>query len=321
MNVVYGCDDGYAFLLITSLVSLLENNKYMHDLRIYIVSDGICQENIELMKHICLKYNRELIIKQALEIENYVGVDIDYGHYSPAVYIRLYLGDLITDVERVLWLDCDTIIEQDLTDLWKTNIGENYCGACVENSSISKKKNGFGRYERYYNSGVMLIRLDLWRLKETKEGFVRVLRNQKGYSFDADQGVINQVLRGRIHTLPLKYNVTSKDYLYGFRVADCINGFWDSQREYYGLDERKNAIEQPAIVHFLEDHYGLSRPWQKKCIHPKKNRWMHYYMMTGLGALKRLPNRKLSLNENVKLFFLRCVPVVYVNIKSIKHRI
>ncbi len=319
MNIVYGCDDKYVFILATSLVSLLQSNQNVKELNIYLVSDNISLKNKQLLQNMVEEYNRKLTILPFFDFCEEIGIDVDFGHYSAAAYIRLFLARILVSLDKVLWIDCDTLVLKSLEPLWNIEMGDCVCAACADNSVVGKQKCQFTQSDKYYNSGVLLIDLNKWRKNNIENKCLQTLIQQKGYSFDVDQGILNRVLKGYIYTLPLKYNVSSKDYIYGISISDCINEFWDSNLEYYPVTERKEALTDPVIVHFLEDHSGMSRPWYKKCVHPKRGLWKSFIKMTPWINYEPI-DRKISIGNRMRSFVAIRMPSVYMAIKKNERR-
>lgn len=111
--------------------------------------------------------------------------------------IRLCLPELFPDEIRVLWLDVDTYVEDDIGDLFDIDLDGNYM-AMVEEPVRSKYP------FQYYNAGVILM--DLARLR--KDGIQRKwLRLVNTIQFTAqEQDAINLICQGEILTIGPEYN-------------------------------------------------------------------------------------------------------------------
>ena len=60
MNIIYATDDNYSFLAGVSIESLFENNKDAGEINVYILDDGISDNNKEQLKLVSNKYGRNL---------------------------------------------------------------------------------------------------------------------------------------------------------------------------------------------------------------------------------------------------------------------
>lgn len=111
--------------------------------------------------------------------------------------VRLVLPDLLIMEKRVLWLDVDTIVEQDIGDLFDRDLAGNYV-AMVEEPVRSKYP------FTYHNAGVILMDLDKLRADDTWRKWIKLINREP---FTAkDQDVINLICQGEILTLGPEWN-------------------------------------------------------------------------------------------------------------------
>ena len=111
--------------------------------------------------------------------------------------IRLALPGIFPTENRVLWLDVDTIVEQDVGDLFDRDLAGNYV-AMVEEPVRSKYP------FTYHNAGVMLMDLERLREDGTWKKWIDLVNREP---FTAkDQDVINLICQGEILTLGPEWN-------------------------------------------------------------------------------------------------------------------
>lgn len=101
-------------------------------------------------------------------------------------------------VERVLMLDCDTIVDRNIDDVWEMDLHGKLIGAVWETFKSTEKY--------YYNAGVLIM--DLKGLRETGLGdaWVKELNTVK-YHF-CEQDSMNVLFEGKILTLDQELNCT-----------------------------------------------------------------------------------------------------------------
>lgn len=117
--------------------------------------------------------------------------------WSYMAMLRCVLSIILKDESRVLWLDCDTIVNEDISDLFQINMEGCYYAGVVE---PQKSRDIF----RYINSGVLLCNLDL--LRDTQKE-VELAYFLNCYKLNwADQEVINLLCQGHIRTIDSEYN-------------------------------------------------------------------------------------------------------------------
>lgn len=128
------------------------------------------------------------------------------GHVSIAAYFRLLLARLLPQISKVIYLDCDLLINGSLNELWNTAI-KDYAVAGVEDKMVTHKDElGFPENKPYFNSGVLLINLDYWRQKNLTGQFLQFLGTNSERIRYWDQDVLNMVLQDKCLFLPKKWN-------------------------------------------------------------------------------------------------------------------
>lgn len=261
LNVLYGCDNNYVPLLGVSMTSLFENNRDAENITVYLAGMGISEENLRLLEQTAQKYDREIIMLDTAAAEReIVQYQCKEWNGSLATWLRFFMLDQIPpEVDRLLWLDSDTIVQGSLSPLFEMEM-ENAPVACVCDSIFyfSRFRLGLGKTEPYFNAGVILFQLPVWRRNNLlPDMMVHLKKNVSIYSFN-DQDLLNDFFRGSIQKLPVGYNFqgthlayTSKQY---FAVYPWL------PEAYYTPEEITCASKAPAVVHyfrFLGDY-----PWE-----------------------------------------------------------
>ncbi|KAF2304733.1 hypothetical protein GH714_037742 [Hevea brasiliensis] len=110
-------------------------------------------------------------------VRNLISTSVRQALEQPLNYARNYLADLLEPcVRRVIYLDSDLVVVDDIAKLWTTNLGSRTIGApeyCHANFTkyftasfwLNLKFSGTfsGRKSCYFNTGVMVIDLAKWR--------------------------------------------------------------------------------------------------------------------------------------------------------------
>lgn len=139
----------------------------------------------------------------------------------------------ILPVERVLYLDADTLVRTDLRALWNTDLGAKVIGAAVD---VGYPMGHPGVERRpYFNAGVLLM--DLSKIRAVLPELFEACLERKS-SLHEDQDALNVVFRDRWHVLDLKWNAQGLGTYAGSEHVD---------RDAMDLAAMR---EDPAIVHF-----------------------------------------------------------------------
>lgn len=115
--------------------------------------------------------------------------------------LRCCLGEMLPEmIDKVLWLDVDTIIDADISELWDIDMHGYYYAAALE----PKKSNMFFRY---INTGVCLCNLTLLRMYKKEHEMIDFLNN---YHFVwPGQDIINLLCQGRIKVFDSEFNASA----------------------------------------------------------------------------------------------------------------
>lgn len=176
------------------------------------------------------------------------GLYID-PRYTEAASFRLLLPELLPQLDRIIYLDCDIIVRQDLARLWqKTDLGDHYLGAVFE-AAIEGQAERFKAIgcdpAHYFNSGFLLMNLKRMREEKVSEKLLEACRVP--YLEFPDQDALNQVCRG--HVLPLSplYNSIRTFFIPRYKpdfVRQYGQGLWE-------------IVQQEATI-----HYTGGKPWE-----------------------------------------------------------
>ena len=123
--------------------------------------------------------------------------------YTEAASFRLLLPELLPEYDKIIYLDCDIIVRQDIGRLYAdTDLGDNWLGVVFE-APIEKQAERFRALgcdpDRYFNSGFLVMNLKQMREERVSERLLEACRVP--YLEFPDQDALNQVCQGRV--LPL----------------------------------------------------------------------------------------------------------------------
>lgn len=119
------------------------------------------------------------------------------SQYTYMELLRCALAQLFPNEKEVLWLDIDTIIDNDITDLFDLDLRGYFYAGCAEPMVCN-------RIFTYINVGVVLCNLELLR-EMNKEAEMIYFLNTYKFTWPA-QDVINLLAQGRIRRIDSEYN-------------------------------------------------------------------------------------------------------------------
>ena len=128
--------------------------------------------------------------------------------YTAAANYRLVIAEELPEYNRAMYMDCDIVIRQDVSQLFENiDLDGYYMAGVVEASSDWQIHNytklGL-RFKEYINSGFLIMNLELMRQDKLSDKFVSILQTE-ALEFP-DQDAINIVCQGKLKFLPPIYN-------------------------------------------------------------------------------------------------------------------
>ena len=300
MNILYFCSDLYASVAAVSIISLLENNRTMKEIRFFIVDDGIKKDTKEKLDRMIGQYNagvQYISLPDPSELLDYPFKDrYQIGHSYPRMCIARLLPK---DVDRLIILDSDTLVLGDLGKLWNTDMGENILAGVVDCMNLKAFNRQFSLEEGqfYCNAGMFLVDLKKWRDQRIENTIISAIKKNSGNVFFFEQTLMNYSCRGKILKLHPRFNVYT--LFYAFEYENLIA--WRHPTVFYNKNVIQEAIDHPIIIHFTRNFYMKSHPWKEGSDHPLTNLYREYMKMTPWTELWK-DNRTFKQESKYKLW-------------------
>lgn len=238
MNVLYTFDNKFWRMAAVSINSLLKNCANCANVCVYCMVAPRTR-GYKKIKKIVTEYGGTLIWKQIRKSQNPFR-NHEFLRWSPVIFYRLFVHRIFPELDKVLYLDSDTLVRSDLTKLYETDISEYSFGAVCDLAPVKVTESVSGQYVKkfiqeylkhdlYVNSGVLLI-----NVKEVAKYENEMLSAEITLKYP-DQDIINYVFDGKILRLPLKYNFVPNVENYTNLISE---------------QEFAAAIKETAIFHF-----------------------------------------------------------------------
>jgi len=262
-NIVFSVDKLYVQHLAVAIISLLENNKKRY-FKIFVISgEDVPLSDIEKLRVITSKFNAEIVIIRIGDV--LFSEMVTNYHFTKAMYYRLLIPDLISD-DKVLYLDCDIVVNESIHQLYNNNIDPYFVAAVLNPGFTRNRELNMSSNSDYFNSGVLLINLKKWRDENLKSRVILFLSENKKVLQFPDQDGLNAIIDGNWKLIPLKFNQ---------QAVIFENNFTD-RYPYFAPSELYEAKTSPVIIHYS----GSSKPWHTRNKHPFKYLYWRYLRMT-----------------------------------------
>ena len=277
-HIVYASDNKFAEILGVSMVSLFENNKDANSITLYILDGGISEQNKKRLDEICFTYGRGLPIWiQAVNIQEIINTSVALDRGPLSQYSRLFLARLLPKhLERVLYFDCDIVVNNSLQELWNLNIEGKTIAALYDAFSKYYRKNiGLKSDDIMFNSGVMLIDLKKWKENHVEERLLKFILSKKGKVQQGDQGALNAILSHETFCFEPRFNAVT--IFFDFKYKHMM--IYRKPPTFYSESQVKMAIDNPVIIHYTTSFLSR-RPWIAGSNHMYVDKWLYYKDLT-----------------------------------------
>lgn len=302
MNVMYTCDNNYVWLMGISAISLFENNKHMEDLKVYLLGEDISQENRYELEKISGKYGREIEVIDVPEIN--IPQSLVSARWPLSAFTRLFAGCIIpNDVDKILYLDCDTIISGDISELDKVQFNGNIIIGVKDCISRTYKKNiGLDKDSLYINAGVLLFDMNALRKLNINDQIETYMNKYAKLINYADQDILNGIFKGRIGELDPAFNVMTIDFVHTYEEIEKLR----KPTNFYKKSELETAKSHPVIIHYTTNML-IVRPWFSNTNHPLAGEFEKYMEMSAWRD-KRLNKMEFNTREAKVIKMLMKLP-------------
>lgn len=260
-------NEGFARGLAVTINSALRSLDLNASPRLYILDAGVTEHTVRRAHRLVKR------IRPDIDLE-WIRVDMGALAHLPAkrrfptvVYARLLIPELLpTEIERVVFLDADLLIERDLEELFSLDLrGASIAGA----QDLGHGVNPAPGERSYYNAGVLVMDLRLWRQRGLAARIIRYVESNEDLPLQ-DQDAMNAVINDW-YRLDARWNVQL-----GILVPGGVRQPESEHAVHTLLREgRRNGIVR---------HYINAKPWIPAAMAPESWRWVRASLKTRWGT-------------------------------------
>ena len=236
--VFYACDDNFVKYTIVSLYSMKQRANRDYEYRIYVLHTGISEKMQSVLKRLA----DENFVVSFCDVSDYLTSIADKlpirDYYSKTTYYRLFISEMFPEYDKAIYIDSDTIVQGDISELYFTDIGDAYVGACHEQVMIQmdiygryvEQALGISRYN-FFNAGLLLINCNEFRIHFVLDKFIYYL-HMYNFVVTQDEDYLNVICKDHVYWLDQRWNAEV-------------------------LDNIPFPIEEANIIHYCM----VSKPW------------------------------------------------------------
>lgn len=253
LYLCYSINDMFAREAGISLTGFFENNPEYRPEEVFILDYGIHPANKQRLDQVAGHYGKRITYLDARPVTT--AVKKEFPHLkgwrgSMAPNAKCFVEQIFPGyVERLLFIDADTVVAGSVMDLERLDMGGAALGV-VPGNTLSKTL--------IFNSGVLLFDLTAWRREGCPGMIIDTLRTKESLPWP-DQDLLNKAIpQNLLKPLPPKYNY------YWHHHHPRQERKWMRIGNVYTEEEIEDAIRKPAIIHYLGG-WVMGRPWYQEC--------------------------------------------------------
>lgn len=262
-NIISLSDDWYAQQLCVTIYSTIKNFSKKNELGFYVLDNWISEENKQKIVDSCKMFNVPIVFLKAdcSEFKKYTG-----GKFNESTFARLYIEKLFPRLDKILYIDSDTVVDWDLAKLFDIDISHYSvwavrCEFDLSDEELMTTYKHMWVWNPMFSCGVILINLIWWRKNHVFNKSILYLEENWKHLAHMDQDVLNNLLHNTVLFIPPKYNATNSFFYTHFYEETC-----------YTKQEYLSAKKKPIVIHFA----WWSKPWHWQCFHKWNKIWRQY---------------------------------------------
>ena len=212
IHIFYACDDNFVKFTMVSLFSMQQNASKDKKYHVHVLHTSIKQETQERMLAMANENFEVSFDNVSAYMVNLCEKLPLRDYYSNTTYYRMFIADMFPKLDKVIYIDSDTIVQGDISELYSYDI-ENYdVGACHEQAMVQvdvygsyvEKCLGINR-NLFFNAGVLLINCRRFRESHVIRRFVKLLEIYD-CRVTQDEDYLNLLCRDHVKFLPQTWN-------------------------------------------------------------------------------------------------------------------
>ena len=240
IHICMSFNDRYVYQILVSITTVLINLDKNNTFITYhiLCNPDVKNTTLSILKSLVYKYysNLEMIF---YDMGNNF-IDRNSPRLSQTAYYRL-LTPIILDIDKIIYLDGDTIILKDLNEMYQLPFNDNYILGILDTV-----RNGIDflgiKSEKYINSGVVLLNLEKIRNDNKIYQLINMTKTEKSFE-GHDQTIINYAFYPKIGILPSKFGI------WNFSDKKDIQIYLSRLRTKIDIHELEESFLNPTIIH------------------------------------------------------------------------
>lgn len=272
-------NNGYVPYACVTIKSIMDHVRKDDEIVIHVFSDFLSESNCLFLS----QYNVEFHIIESDKI--FEGIDVSV--WSVYTLYRLFLPNYLEkDIHKILYLDCDVIVNDNLDELFEIDMQGKAVAGSIDLQTYSKdafQRLDYDYSKKYICAGVLLMNLDYWREFNLSEQIIGYMKMNPDKIVFLEQDALNYLCCDHKIILPAHYGVQVPFFLHKEFLREHSN-------------EIQSLMDSPLII-----HYAGYQPWvfcKNKSLHSKL--WWDAYK-----SLKAFPKVRVDYYKSMLKYAVR----------------
>ncbi len=287
LHIALAADSNYVIPITVVLQSIFDNHQ-RERICIYLLhlQGTLKEEDLRFFRTFTERHGASF---EGLEITPEQVEGFPETRHGKSALLRLCLPGRLPSLHKILYLDGDIAVNDNLSALYTTDISAHRIAAGKDSAGVYDSsypaRLGIGADHFYFNTGVVLLNLDELRSLDLMKLMTDFTRTYYDRISSPDQDFLNYICQGKTLYIPPRYNMN-------YAVErDVLARIWSREE----IEEARN---HPAIVHYI----GPVKPWSAVCVHPRRQLWWHYLRRTPFADFR--PKDDTPTNRLRRCFLL-----------------
>lgn len=266
--IVFITDENFIMQTGVAIYSLAESKNTDTEYKVYIIMAECSEEGKRrIQKAECSGVNITII---EASLDKYRDIK-QLAHIPIACLLKFNICDLVSDQDKLIYLDGDILIRGDLTALYNYDLEENILAGVPSLDMIYEKK-------KLVNAGILLFDAKKMRDEHMADKLI-AQRRSLGDRGSMDQQTFNLMLSNRMGFLPFVYNVIPNKILGDEKKEYTVSKL----NELYGVSylKKKDMANDAVIWHYATG----GKPWKYSFV-PCADEWYQCYLKSPYGEQK-----------------------------------
>ena len=303
-------DDNYIFPTIVSITSIILNKKNTTKYDFYImIPPYLKKENIQKLKSLEKKHKKNCTINIINMGEKYKNAPTN-THITTPGYYRLSLSILLPNINKIIYLDGDTITHNDLKEMYDLDMTNLYYRGYLdinpnEVNHITREN------DHVICTGVLLINLDELRKDNMVNVFDKFINEHSNLLYKHDQTIINGLCYKKIGFLPPKFA------MWNWGTFKDVKYFFDLSKYKYkcSYQELEDAFYHPVITHCTD------KPWKNYAFNYSDVWWNYAWETDFYWEIYRKYSKLYKKRYRIFFISLSIIFLIVIVVKVVKKKL